>query len=264
MPVYLYFSLIPEALIASNLTPEKFGQYYATGSSYKSKGQCLFFEVDASFRNDYFAIDAAIARCVPAADGTPKHSVYVSLYRVLEHLPSAALGKLYLTTAYGHTVDLTRGELPEKLPETDASLHLYQDLAPVNSLVVSNLDPIDFHASVTSNPTKFIRFPALCFVELELGELAHDPENGQASELPYPFIHHLRETLMVLRPKTNDEPSTKDSKMVHRIHSLEFPYPMVRKGFYVGSGSDLAFYPMLSHRQLRDDNRQWWRSANIE
>ena len=34
MTVYLYFSLIPEALIASNLTPEQFGQFYATGSGY--------------------------------------------------------------------------------------------------------------------------------------------------------------------------------------------------------------------------------------
>ena len=260
MAVYLYFSLIPEALIASNLPPEKFGQYYATGSSYKSKGQCLFFEVDSNFRNDYFAIDEAVARCVPTADGTPKHSVYVSVYRVLEHLPVAVLGRLYLTTAYGHTIGLARGEMA---PEPDHGLHLYQDLAPVNSLVVSNLDAPNFYASVTSTPSKFIRFPALFFVELELGELASDPENGQVNDLPYPFIHHLREALMVLQPKTDGKASSKDSKMVHRVHSLEFPYRMVKHGFYVGNGPDLAFYPMLSHRQLRDEHSQWWRSANI-
>jgi len=38
MTVHLYFSLIPEALIASMLPPEQFGQYYATGHKYKSKG----------------------------------------------------------------------------------------------------------------------------------------------------------------------------------------------------------------------------------
>jgi len=260
MTVYLYFSLIPEALIASNLPPEKFGQYYATGSSYKSKGQCLFFEVDIDFRSEYFAIDEAIARCVPTADGTPKHSVYVAVYRVLEHLPVSALGKLYLTTAYGHTLGLVRGEMAA---QKDSCLHLYQDLAPVNSLVVSNLDPAGFYASVTSSPTKFIRFPALVFVELELGELSTDPENGQANDLPYPFIHHLREALMVLKPRTDDKPSTKDSKMVHRVHSLEFPYRMVKGGFYLGNGAALAFYPMLTHRQLRDEHNQWWRSANI-
>ena len=35
MDKHLYFSLIPEALIASQLPPEKFGQYYATGYGYK-------------------------------------------------------------------------------------------------------------------------------------------------------------------------------------------------------------------------------------
>lgn len=260
MTVYLYFSLIPEALIASNLPPEKFGQYYATGSDYKSKGQCLFFEVDPIFRSDYFDLATAIGRCVPTADGTPKHSVYVSVYRVLEHLPISALGRLYLTTSYGHTLGLDRGE---QLPEKESCLHLYQDLAPVNSLVVSNLDPASFYESVTTSPTKFIRFPSLCFVELLLDELAKDPENGQANDLPYPFIHHLREALMVLKPRTDDQASSKDSKMVHRVHSLEFPYRMIKNGIYVGNGAELVFYPMLSHRELRESHNQWWRSANI-
>jgi len=260
MTVYLYFSLIPEALIASNLPPEKFGQYYATGSDYKSKGQCLFFEVDPNFRSDYFDIATAFSRCVPAADGTPKHSVYVSVYRVLEHLPVSSLGRLYLTTSYGHTLGLDRGE---QFPEKESCLHLYQDLAPVNSLVVSNLDPANFYESVTTNPTKFICFPGLCFVELVLDELAKDPENGQANDLPYPFIHHLREALMVLKPRTDDQASTKDSKMVHRVHSLEFPYRMIKNGIYVGNGTELVYYPMLSHRELRENHNQWWRSANI-
>ena len=260
MSIYLYFSLIPEALIASNLPPEKFGQYYATGSDYKSKGQCLFFEVDPNFRSDYFDIPTAFSRCVPTADGTPKHSVYVSVYRVLEHLPVSALGRLYLTTSYGHTLGLDRGNA---LPEQEPCLHLYQDLVPVNSLVVSNLDPAGFYESVTTKPTKFIRFPGLCFVELTLEELATDPENGQATDLPYPFIHHLREALMVLKPRTEDQASTKDSKMVHRVHSLEFPYRMVKNGIYVGNGAELVYYPMLSHRELREQHNQWWRSANI-
>lgn len=260
MTVHLYFSLIPEALIASNLPPEKFGQYYATGSQYKSKGQCLFFEVDPGFRSDYFDIDEAIRRCVPGPDGTPKHSVYISVYRVLEHLSLSALGKLYLTTPYGETLGLDRGTLPA---ETGTNFHLYQDMVPVNSLVVSNLDPTDFYASVTTHPTKFIRFPGIFFVELELGELAKDPENGKADDLPYSYIHHLREALMILKPRTGEEPSTKDSKLVYRVHSLEFLYRMVKNGFYVGNGPDLAFYPMLSASELRDKHNRWWRSANL-
>jgi hypothetical protein len=260
MDVHLYFSLIPEALIASNLSPEKFGQYYATGSGYKSKGQSLFFEVDPKFRNEYFEIDAAIARCVPEADGSPKPSVYISVYRVLEHLPISALGKLYLSTAYGHTLGLERGEL---IAEKEHCLHLYQDLVPVNNLLVSSHEPKGFYESVTSKPTRYVRFPAVFFAELELGELAADPEYGQVNDLPYSFIHHLREALMVLKPQADSSSSVKDSKMVQRVHSMEFPYRMVKKGFYVGNGDDLAFYPMLSHRELRDRYSQWWHSANL-
>ena len=104
MTIHLYFSLIPEALIASMLSPEQFGQYYSTGHKYKSKGQAIFFEVDPNFRNDYFNIDEGLKRCVPRPDGTPKNSVYISVYRVLEHSPVSALGKLYLSTAYGQTL----------------------------------------------------------------------------------------------------------------------------------------------------------------
>ena len=260
LDVHLYFSLIPEALIASNLPPEKFGQYYATGSGYKSKGQCLFFEVSPNFRSGHFEIATAIERCRPTPAGTPKHSVYVSVYRVLEHLPIDALGKLYLTTSYGHTLGLERGEFPA---DGNAGLHLYQDLVPVNSLVVSSLGPKAYYESVTINPTKFIRFPGLFFVELELGELAADPAKGNAGTLPYPFIDHLRETLMTLEQPSGDKPGAKESKMVHRVHSLEFPYSMVRNGFHVGNGPDMAFYPMPSHRELKQRHDQWWRSANI-
>lgn len=260
MDVHLYFSLIPEALIASNLPPEKFGQYYSTGSGYKSKGQSLFFEVSPDFRSEHFEIATAIERCRPTPAGTPKHSVYVSVYRVLEHLPIDALGKLYLTTSYGHTLGLERGEFPE---HGNAGLHLYQALVPVNSLVVSSLGPKAYYESVTINPTKFIRFPGLFFVELELGELADDPAKGNAGTLPYPFIDHLRETLMTLEQPSADKPGAKESKMVHRVHSLEFPYSMVRNGFHVGNGPDMAFYPMPSHRELKQRHDQWWRSANI-
>ena len=51
--------------------------------------------------------------------------------------------------------------------------------------------------------------------------------------------------------------------MVHRVHSLEFPYRMIKKGFYVGNGTDLVFYPMLSVSELREAHSQWWRSANL-
>ncbi|WP_291989680.1 hypothetical protein [Candidatus Accumulibacter sp. ACC007] len=254
MTIHLYFSLVPEALIASMLEPEQFGQYYSTGHSYKSKGQAIFFELDPKFRHEFFNIDEGFERCVAHPDGTPKNSVYISVYRVLEHIPVSALGKLYLGTAYGQTLGLSRAD---SFPAKAKGLHMYQDLAPINSLVVSAQDPKTYYEKVTSQPNKFIRFPGLCFVELELGALATDPGAGAVGDLPYSFVHHLREALLEV------DPAGKQSKLVHRVHSLEFPYRMIKNGIYIGNGSDLVFYKMPSHEALRQDHSTWWRSCNL-
>ncbi len=254
MSIHLYYSLIPEALIASMLTPEQFGQYYATGHKFKSKGQAVFFEVDPEYRHPYFDIEGCFARCRARPDGAPKNSVYVSMYRVLEHLTLDALGKLYLTTAMGATLGIDRGDA---VPQPKQELHMYQDLSPINSLVVSVLDPAGYYADVTTKPSHSFHFPGMCFVELDLGPLAIDPESGKEGDLPYSFMQHLREALLVLDPKD------KQNKLVHRVHSLEFPYRMVKDGFYVGIGTELVYYPMLAQSTLRRDHITWWRSANI-
>ncbi len=255
MDTHLYFSLIPEALIASQLTPEQFGQYYSTGHGYRSKGQAIFFEVDPTFRNDYFQIQEAVDRCVPKDDGAPKNSVYVSAYRVLEHIPAGALMDLYLTTTYGATLGLQRSEV---CPPIGGGLHLYQEIAPVNSLVVSSHDPQTFYQGIVKQPSKLLQFPGVCFVELSIGALEQDPEMGDASDLPYNYVHHLREALIEVSAPD------KFTKMVQRVHSTEFPYRMVKQGsgFYYGSGRGMAFYPMPSTSELRARNPLWWRSAN--
>jgi hypothetical protein len=153
MAVHLYFSLIPEALIASMLTPEQFGQYYATGRHYKTKGQAAFFEIDPTFRHEYLPVEQGIARCVPHPDGAPKNSVYISTYRVLEHIPLTAIGTLYLVTAYGQTLALERAAGLE--PRARDRFHLYQDLAPVNSLAVSSLEPKDYYEKLVTSPSRW-------------------------------------------------------------------------------------------------------------
>lgn len=255
MSIHLYFSLIPEALVVSMLPPKAFGQYYATGRRYKTREQAVFFEVDPKFRHEYFAIDDAIARCVPHEDGSPKSSVYVSTYRVLEHLPVSALGTLHLSTAYGDTLALEPSDRLES--RGDAKFHLYQDLAPVQSLAVSSLSPEDYYRRLVMSPSKFIRFPGLAFVDLDLGGLGNDPESPDTSHLPYPYLHHLRESLLELAG------TEKDIKLVSRAQAPEFLYRMVRTGLYVGSGGDLACYRLPSHAVLRNDHPRWWRNANL-
>ncbi len=254
MTVHLYLSLMPEALIASMLEPEDFGVYYAVGSHRKLHGQAIFLEVDPDYRDDFFRIDDGIERCVAHEDGTVKKSVYISTYRVLEHVPLTSILKLYLVTSYGETLGLSRSE---KYPEPDPNLHMYQEIAPVQPLVVSSKGPVSFYKFITQEPTSMIHLPAIAFVELRLGALARDPEFGEVGELPYEFIPHLRECLVDLRDKTVH------SKMVDRVHPVEFPYRMIKNGLFVGNREDLAYFPLPTRDELRDKYYRWWRSANL-
>ncbi len=254
MNVHLYLSMIPEALIASMLTPEEFGVYYALGSVKKSRGQAVFFEVDPSFRNDYFDVEEGIRRCVPHEDGSPKASIYISVYRTLEHISLDALQKLYLVTKDGRSLGLDRGEV---LPDEGDGLHLYQEIAPVHPLVVSTLGPRKFYDLIVKNPTSLLSLPAICFVELRLGELAVDPERGEVRDLPYSDVGHLRQCLVDLRTKNVH------TKMVNRVQSASFPYRTVKSGVFVGNAEQLLYYPMPSQERLRAEHYRWWRSANI-
>lgn len=254
METHFYLSLLPEALIVSMLSPEEFGTYYAVGSAKKSRGQAMFFEVDPSFRNPYFHMEEALKRCVPHEDGRPKSSIYVSVYRVLEHIDPAALLALYLTTQDGRTLAL---EASDALPAGDDQLHLYQEIVPVTPLVVSRLDPVNFYELIVKNPTSLVSVPSITFAELQLGELASDPEMGMLNNLPYGNPDHLRQCLSDVKTKYVS------TKMVDRTHSPVIPYRTIKNGFFVGNQEKLRYYPMPSAEALRAENYRWFRSASM-
>jgi len=254
MAVHLYLSLIPEALIASMLNPEEFGAYYAVGSEKKSRGQAIFFEIDPQFRGKGFQVDEAIKRCVPHDNGSPKRSIYISVYRVLENIPMEAIQSLYLTTQDGRTLKLDPGQ---KLPETDDGLHLYREISPVTPLVVSSHGPQAFYELIVKNPTSLIKLPAVCFVELRLDDLAHDPEYAAANDLPYTNIEHLRGCLVSLHSKVVS------SKMVDRLPSSGIPFRTIKNGFFVGNAEKLMYFPFPEEKTLVDKYYRWWRSATM-
>jgi len=254
MTVHLYLSLIPEALIASMLPPEEFGMYYSVGYSKKSKGQAMFVELDPDYRNDFFPIEEGISRCVPHPDGTPKKSVYISTYRVLEHLPLTEFNILYLVTKFGVALRLQRSE---DFPSKAAGLYLYQEIAPVSNLVASTLQPLDMYKFLTQDPESMIHMPAICFVELRLGDLANNPEFGEVGDLPYDHIYQLREVLVELKTKNIH------TKIVDRVHTVEYAYRMIDSGIYIGNTEELVFFPLPSRDKLRNEYYRWWRSANL-
>jgi len=254
METHLYLSLLPEALIVSMLNPEEFGSYYAVGSSKKSRGQAMFFEVDPNYRNTYFRMDEALKRCVPHEDGRPKASIYVSVYRVLEHIDPSALLDLHLTTQDGRTLALKASDV---LPEGEEGLHMYQEVVPVSPLVVSRHDPVSFYELIVKTPASLVSVPAITFAELQLGELANDPEMGMLNNLPYNNPDHLRQCLSEVKTKFVS------TKMVDRTHSPVIPYRTIKNGFFVGNYDKLRYYALPSAETLRSENYRWFRSASM-
>ncbi len=252
--MYIYLSLYPESLIASMLEPEQFGTYLATGTKKRTQGPAMFFDLRNDFTSKDFDLELAKKRCVPKPNGEPKHSVYLSIYRVLERVPLEAINNIWLTTRDGRVLKL---EQTKQLQEFPGKYHLYQELSPVHPLVVSTLEPADFCRFIT-DPNRPTSVPKIAFVEMDLSELADNPDTGQAKNLPYYGMAHLRDCLMEL--KNNPE---KKIKMVNRIQPEVFPYRCIQGGFFVGDQQGMLYYPFPSYEQLENEHYLWWRSANV-
>ncbi len=250
---HLYLSLIPEALIASQLPPEEFGRYMAVGEKFLSRGEALFFEVEPGLLPDAFPMGLVGERCRTHPDGSPKRSVYLGTYRALERVPIEALGALYLTTDDGRVLELERGEFTGS---GGRELHLYQEFCPATPRVASRLSPREFGAAVTG-VAQPISFPKLVFADLALGGLADDPLGGAVGDLPYREIDHLRSCLRDLLEGGAKASKNVSRRLVGRVH-----YRTVRSGFFVaGGGGGFAFYPMPTKAELEGEHHRWWSSA---
>jgi hypothetical protein len=252
MAKYIYLTSTPEALVASMLPPQGFGMYLSTGTKKRNKGQTIFFEVDLSKIGDRIDIDSLNKRCVPKEDGSPKSSVYLSVYRVLETIPVSALKSLYLATDHGCVLELKPTQY-DKSNEPQNKLHLYQELCPVTPMVASSLPPSLFLKKLTDGSTPIV-LPKLFFVELKLGELAEDPLGGSAEHLPYTNVGHLRDCLEIIRGEYE-----KHMKTVQRIFNGTLLYRTIGSGFYVGSKEEMVFYKYPSMKDIEDVNYEFFR-----
>jgi hypothetical protein len=253
MESYLYLSLIPEALILSQLPPDKFGRYIATGSKRQIEGPAVFFRVDSTADLTGFRMAEAQARCKVHADGSPRRSVYVAIYDVLRRVPLDALQEVFLTTPAGVTLGLKPGEWSPAGKGED--FFLYQELGPVYPRVASKLNPVEFCTQVTSGE-QLISLPALAFIDLKLGGLAFDPEQKNGREPPYQHLDHIRECLRGL-PLKGDQPT----KIVNRGLRPDILFSFIRSGVFVGAGGRVRFFPLPGDDKLESTHLMWWRSA---
>ncbi|HPT20458.1 MAG TPA: hypothetical protein PLR88_00815 [Bacteroidales bacterium] len=253
MSKYVYLTCTPEALVASMLPPEAFGLYLSTGTKKRNKGQAIFFEVDLGKIESIIDMNSLDKRCVAKPDGSPKSSVYLSVYKVLEMVPLDALKSLYLTTDNGLVLELKKTNY-NKSEETKNALHLYQELCPVSPLVASSLAPSVFLKKLTDSSIPIV-LPKLFFVELKLGELATNPLYGSAEHLPYPNIGHLRDCLEILKGEYE-----KHMKTVIRIFSGNLLYRTIETGFFVGAKDDIVYYRYPKMSELENINYEFFRA----
>jgi hypothetical protein len=248
----LYLSLIPEALVLSQLPPDKFGAYMATGSKRQIEGPAVFFDVDPSADLSDFRIEEAQARCTAHQDGSPRRSIYAAVWNVLPRIPLGALRACYLTTPAGLTLELA----PAAWKKSDHdNFYLYQELGPVYPRVASSLDPAAFVRHVC-DAGKMVSLPRLAFIDLKLGVLANDPAAPLSGDMPYQHLEHLRECLKSL----NDDTS-RTTKIVNRGLRPDILFSYIRSGVFVGDVNDLRYFPMPSEEVLEKEHNLWWHSA---
>lgn len=254
MAIYNYLLLVPEALVVSMLEPVSFGTYLATGTQKRAHEVALYFDLESNLKSDYFRLEEASHDCVPHPDGAPKCSVYVSTYRVLEHVPLDAIGSLWLTTRDGRVLELKQAEVPSSF---SGRYHLYQELCPVHPLIASTKNPVDFCRFIT-DPKVRISVPKICFFELQLGGLQDDPANEKTKSLHSKRVDHLRNCLLELANKH------KTTKTVNRVQHENVPYDVIKSGFFVGDSNSLLYFPFPSVDDLEKNHHDWWRSATVD
>ncbi len=255
MKTYLYFTLVPEALIASMLPPEKFGTYRAVGVEEATHGPEIFFQIEGlTSSNSSLPVDDIERLCVPHSDGSPKKSAYIAIYRVLELLPLETIKTMYLVTRDGRVLAI---DPVSELPKFDTKFYLYQQMWPAHPQIVSTLNPEEYCRFMTSGETNLF-VPKICFFDLRLGGLSNDPENADAVDLPYKGIEHLRNCLLQI-----DDRTTKKTKTADRIHPPWFPYRSIKNGAFLGNKERILYYPFPNKQELQTKHYQWWRSASL-
>jgi hypothetical protein len=253
MSNYIYLSITPEALIGSMLPPVEFGAYLATGTKKRNKGQAIFFEIDPELSKDSIDMNYLNCRCIAKHDGSPKSSVYLSVYRVLESIPMKAFKSLYLTSENGVVLEIKRISYDKTKDEKD-TMHLYQELCPVTPQIASTLSPSEFLKKMT-NGSLHIVIPKLFIVDLQLGGLAKDYLKGSLDYLPTRHVEHLKDCLEILQSEDK-----KQMKTVQRFFTGSVLFRTINTGFYLGTKDDVAFYPFPGLTELEEMNYEFFRA----
>jgi hypothetical protein len=252
--IHYYMTLFPtETLIASMLSAESFGAYMAMGAKHGSRERLIFTEIEGEFGDDFDWADAR-ARTVPHKNGAPKNSVYLSVYRVLERVPVERIGMLYLTTGDGRTIGLESSPFPEDVE--GLPYYLYQDLCPVQPVVVSSMGPLAFGEYMVSDSCK-IKLPAVCYCDIKVAGIDDPVNTGNVGPMYNRNRDHLAECIRAVTERG------KMTKTLERTFAHSFSYQIVRSGFAIVRPGGKRWYAMPGPDELFRNHYDWARSAMI-
>lgn len=256
MKIHFFLSLFPmEALIASQLPAEEFGAYMTMGPDKLAGDRMIFVELRKGDFGGPFDWKSARDRCVRHPDGRRKHSVYLSVYRTLEHVPLELFGALHLVTCDGRSLAIAPIPCSGTVEDMDSSgkVFLYQELCPLRPLVVSRLAPIPFLEHATGVETS-ISVPQLAFADLKMVDFGSLDNTGS---IAYRNMGHLKACVEALALPG------KPAKTVDRSHIESFSYRNIGRGIFAGNFYRCVFYPMPCVPELRRSNYDWAKSAQI-
>ncbi len=257
MDIHYYLSVFPmEALIASQLEPKQFGTYMATGSKKGSAEQIIFCELEGGFAGP-FDWEYAEAKCVPHSYGDPKHSVYLGVYRVLEHIPLERLGPMFLATRDGRTLELAKSDYAEPPVDGERGYYVYQELCPVTPVIVSRLAPESFGRHICS-PDGKVRLPKIIFADLKVIDFDDPDHSGNIGSIYDRKVPHLLECIAEV---TSDE--QKINKTLTRTHVESFSFQTINRAIYAADGERIYAYRMPTVDELKKIDYDWGRSAMI-
>lgn len=256
---HLYAIMYPNhALVASQLEPEDFGKHYSVGTKRYYSGKMVFLEVGIDFRNDYFELDKALEQTVEHEDGSPKHTKFVSSYRVLEHLDTSALGSLFLATVSGETVEIT-GQSYEPFNE-QGRVRIIQELNPVQMLAATTFDhkALGKYLTDAGNPKGA---PKLFFTEydLDVDLFLETWERNPLMSPPIPGVHPQKLKHVVEHLLEAPEPGALSIGLQSVFDEVQ--YSQIKHGFFLAAGDELLYYPMPSQETLERKHYAWWKSS---
>mgnify|MGYP005864728543 FL=1 len=144
---------------------------------------------------------------------------------------------------------------PESFPKK--SYYLYQELCPIQPLVVSNLMPDAFAAALCDSSNK-VSVPKIVFADCKTPDL-NDPEN--TGNIGTTFARRRAHLLDCIASVSDS--SGKPAKTFDRSHVAAFTFQLIDTGVYVADGRRTALWAMPNAEQLRELDYDWGRSANI-